>query len=122
MKSLFQISILFKFLNEEKTPLIRFFLWQKFRFLWTRRERIHSSMLDAVHGAGTQVYHLMIDKYDNGRLRLTDDTGGFLTQLRKRKVLKTWRIFLATLLLPGMSKCAEVPIEIILKLAQYRRQ
>ena len=32
----------------------------------------YSGTLTAVHGAGTQTYYLMIDKYYNGRLRLSE--------------------------------------------------
>ena len=37
--------------------------------------RNYRGTLDAVHGAGTEVFHLMIEKRYNGRLRLTEHHG-----------------------------------------------
>ena len=35
----------------------------------------YTGPLNAVHGAGTQVYHLIIERRYNGRLRLTERYG-----------------------------------------------
>ena len=44
--------------------------------------------LTSVHGAGAQVYHLMISKRYNGRLRITERYGWVFDPTRKTVTIK----------------------------------
>ena len=53
----------------------------------------YRGVLTAVNGAGVQVYHLMIDKFYNGRLRLTDRYGWQFDPTPKTESFKELRDF-----------------------------
>ena len=50
--------------------------------------KAYNGFLSAVCGAGTQVYHLMVDNFYNGRLRLTDRYGWVFDSTPKTESFK----------------------------------